>query len=117
MARMSLLAVLLSTAIGALSSEGASLYSHRWVFVSRNLQTDGDVEDIRQIAQIAARHGLNGLVLEGGLDALQIQKPAFVARLLQVKAICDQYRLELIPMGFSVGYGSVALAFDKNLAE
>jgi hypothetical protein len=104
-------------AIGSLAWAATPNYPYRWVFVSRNLQVDSDVEDIRRIAQTAARHGLNGLVLEGGLDALEIQKPAFVSRLQQVKAICDRYRLELIPMGFSVGYGSIGLAFDKNLAE
>jgi hypothetical protein len=116
-----LLAVLLSAAIGAQSwpsrASSPPAYPYRWVFVSRNLQSDTDVDDIRRIARTAALHGLNGLVLSGGLDALQLQKPAFFARLAQVKAICDQYRLELIAMVLSVGYGSAALAFDRNLAE
>jgi hypothetical protein len=100
-----------------LTSALAADNPYRWVFVIRNLQTDADVADIRQIARTASEHGLNGLVLSGGLDRLEKQPPSYIARLKQVKAICDQYHLELIPQIFSVGYGGSILGFDKNLAE
>jgi hypothetical protein len=92
-------------------------YPYRWVFVIRNLGSDAEVAEIRDIARVASEHGLNGLVLSGGLDRLGKQSPAYMGRLKQVRAICDQYHLELIPQVFSVGYGGAILGFDKNLAE
>ena len=38
-------------------------YPYRWVFVTRSLREDRDVDDIREIARLAAEHGLSGLVL------------------------------------------------------
>jgi hypothetical protein len=109
---MRLLTLLLAFLTSALAAN-----PYRWVFVIRNLQTDADVAEIRDIARVASEHGLNGLVLSGGLDRLEKQPPAYIARLKQVKAICGQYHLELIPLIFSVGYGGSILGFDKNLAE
>jgi hypothetical protein len=90
---------------------------YRWVYVVRNLRSDRELEEIREIARTAAEHGLNGLVLSAGLDRLEKQPPDYLERVRKVKEICAQYRLELIPQIFSAGYGGNVLAFDKNLAE
>lgn len=95
----------------------AQVYPYRWVYVSRNLQNDRHVEEIRAIAATAAAHGLNGLVLSAGMDRLDLQPAAYFERLRRVKAICDELGLELIPSIFSVGYGGSVLAHDRNLAE
>jgi len=95
----------------------ARVYPYRWVYVSRNLQSDQHVRDIEWIAATAAQHGLNGLVLAAGLDRLDLQPPAYFERLRQVQEICRRYELELIPIIFSAGYGSSVLAHDRNLAE
>jgi len=95
----------------------AAALPHRWVYVVRNLRTDRDLDEIRQIARIASAHGLNGLVLSGGLDRLEQQPADYLERVRQVKAICAQFHLELIPQIFSAGYGGNVLSFDKNLAE
>jgi hypothetical protein len=93
------------------------VYPYRWVFVIRNLRTDGEVAEIREIARTAASHGLNGMVLSAGLDQLQLQPAEYLERVRKVKAICDEYHLELIPQIFSAGYGGGVLGFDRNLAE
>jgi hypothetical protein len=93
------------------------VYPYRWVFVMRQMRSDADVDRIREIARVAAAHGLNGMVLSSGLDRLEKQSPEFIDRVKKVKAICDEYHLELIPQIFSAGYGSGILAFDRNLAE
>ena len=95
----------------------APVYRHRWVYVSRGLSRDQDVEDIRQIARTAAAHGLNGIALAAGLDRLDLQQPAYFERLAQVKQTCDELGLEIIPMIFSTGYGGSVIAHDRNLAE
>jgi len=106
--------------LGAGFSHSASgqgqVYPHRWVYVSRGLASDQEVEDIRGIARTAAEHGLNGLVFAGGLDGLSLQPPAYLDRLSRVKGICEEYQLELIPEFFSVGYGGL-LGHNRNLAE
>ncbi len=88
----------------------------RWVFVSRSLHNDQDVEDIRRIVETASQHGLNGMVLSAGLDRLCKQPPEYFERLKRVLAICRENDVELIPQLFSVGYGGSVLAHDRNLA-
>ena len=106
--------------LGLLALAGGAygkVYPYRWVFVMRQMRSDSDVERVREIARVAAAHGLNGMVLSAGLDRLEKQSPEFIERIRKVKAICDEYHLELIPQIFSAGYGSGVLAFDRNLAE
>jgi len=98
------------------SQAGMPVYPNRWVYVSRGLHKDGDVEEIRDIVRTASEHGLNGMVLATGWDRLDLQPPHFFARLEQVKAICQQHKTEIIPILFSAGYGGSVLAHDKNLA-
>jgi hypothetical protein len=93
------------------------VYPYRWIFVTRNLRSDGEVEQIRALLRTAAAHGINGMVLSAGLDRLERQPPDYIERVRKVKAICDQLHVELIPQIFSAGYGSGVLAFDRNLAE
>jgi hypothetical protein len=91
-------------------------YPYRWVYVSKSLRSDSDVADINSITKTASEHGLNGMVLAAGLDNLDLQPPEFFKRLEQVKHICTQRNIEIIPTGFSVGYGGSVLSHDKNLA-
>jgi hypothetical protein len=56
------------------------------------------------------------MVFAAGLDALELKSQAYVNRLKKIGQICKRYRMEIIPMIYSVGYGS-GLAFDRNLAE
>jgi len=105
---------LIGVALLVLSTGGPGLAADpgplplRWVFVYRNLQEDRHVAEIRAIAETAARHGLNGLVLSAGLDRLTSQGQAYRDRLRAVKQLCDELGLELVPMMFSIGYGGGA---------
>jgi len=112
-----LLLVALLAALAAPLAAQVKTYPYRWVFVIRSLRTDKDVDEIREIARVAAAHGLNGMVLSSGLDRLERQPPDYIERVRKVKAILDEFHLELIPQIFSAGYGSGILAFDRNLAE
>jgi hypothetical protein len=90
---------------------------HRWVYVSRSLRSDQDVEDIRRIARVASENGLTGVLLSAGLDSLDLKPPEYFIRLAKVKQILAEARLEIIPSIFSAGYGGGILAHDRNLAE
>jgi hypothetical protein len=98
-------------------AQKAKDYPLRWVYVSRSLGKDSDVEDIRAIAQTASRHGLNGILLAAGIDNSRRRTADFEARVGEVKKICAEQKLEIIPLMFSIGYGSAILSYDHNLAE
>ena len=91
-------------------------YPYRWVYVSRSLDSDSDIKDVEGIVRTASEHGLNGMVLTGGLEYLQRQQPQYFKGLQHVKQICGQHNIEIIPIIFSVGYGGSILSYDKNLA-
>jgi hypothetical protein len=93
------------------------IYPLRWVYISRSLRSDKDVEDIREIAKTAAGNGLNGILLAARLDTIDLQPPEYFPRLEKVKEIAKQYKLEIVPNIFSAGYGGSILAHDRNLAE
>lgn len=92
-------------------------YPCRWVYVSKGLHQDRDVDEIREIVQTAAAHGLNGMVLSAGLDRIDRQPEHWFKRLEAVKQECRRRHLEIIPSIFSAGYGGSVLAYDRNLAE
>jgi len=107
----------LTSSVGRANSGGASpTLRFRWVYVSRSLRNDGDVADIENIARTAGESGLNGMVLAAGLDRLDRQSADYFRRLEQVKRICKQNNVEIIPIVFSAGYGGAILAQNKNLA-
>jgi len=103
--------------LAVLAWSAAKTLPHRWVYVSRQLRSDQDVEQIREIARTASAKGLNGLVLAVGLDSIDVKPPEYLPRLQAVKKIADENHLEIVPNVFSAGYGGGILAHDKNLAE
>src|SRR5208337_3346456 len=64
----------------------------------------------------ASEHGLTAIVLSG-MDRISLGSAEYLERLRRVKAIADQYHLEIIPAGFNTGYGGAILDHNKNLAE
>ncbi len=87
----------------------------RWFYVARNLNSDQEVADFQRLCAIAAQHGYTG-VCWASPEGVARWKADRLARLEQVKRICAEYRLEIIPLLFSVGYGGAALGYDRNLA-
>ena len=70
-----LLLIALLAALAAPLTAQVKTYPYRWVFVIRSLRADKDLDEIREIARVAAAHGLNGMVLSSGLDRLERQPP------------------------------------------
>ena len=73
--------------------------------------------EISRVLESAGQHGCNGAVVSFGLDTLCQKSADYFRRLEEVKRACERNHLELILSIFSVGYGSSALAHDRNLAE
>ena len=91
-------------------------YQDRFVFVSLSLLSDDHVEEIRAILDTAAANGLNGMVLSAGWDQADLRPQAFWDRLATVKEKADVLGIEIIPLGFSAGYGGGVLAHNPHLA-
>jgi hypothetical protein len=111
--RFLILSLLITLSASRCQSEN---YPYRWVYVSRSLRSESDVADIENIVKTASESGLNGMVLAAGLDRLDRQSTDYFTRLEQVKQICNQNHIEIIPIVFSAGYGGSILAQNKNLA-
>ena len=92
------------------------MYRDRWVYVSTDLKSDRELERVEGIARTASQHGLNGILLSAGFDAMDLKSPEDLARLARLKQTCDHLGVEIVPIGFSVGYGGGVLSHDKNLA-
>ena len=89
----------------------------RWFFAFGYGRNREDVEKIKSLIDIGADHGLNGMVLSSfGLDGITRWNKTDVALLQEVAAYCAKKQIELIPTGFSVGYGGGALGHDVNFA-
>lgn len=97
-------------------SAGAHRFKDRWVYVSRSLNQDGHMDEIRAIVDTAAAHGLNGLLLSAGFDALDLKNADYFRRLKTVRDHARQAGVEIIPLAFSVGYGGGILSHNRNLA-
>ena len=99
------------------SGTPAAALPYRWFFVFGIENSPSGVEKIKALINTAAEHGLNGMVLSSfGLDGISQFSPDQLERLRDVAAACKSKNIELIPTGFSVGYGGSALGHDRNFA-
>jgi hypothetical protein len=89
----------------------------RWFFAFGYGRNRKDVDTIKALVDTAAEHGLNGMVLSS-LDVESITRwsETDVALLREVSAHCERKGIELIPTGFSVGYGGSVLGYDRSFA-
>ena len=106
----------LVAALAFLASGETGRLPDRWFYVSTRLADDGELHLVEQIVRTAADHGLNGMLLDGGFDALDLASAAELRRLAHLKQTCDGLKIEIIPLGFSAGYGDGVLQHDRNLA-
>jgi len=111
---LAIICLLLAAPVAHAQAPGKQ-YPDRWVYVGRNLTKDAHVEDIKGIAETMHARGLNGMLLAGGLESVGKWDAKRLARLEQVKAICKQNEIEIIPIIWSVGYGS-GIGHDRNFA-
>src|SRR5688572_7514403 len=113
---IALLGTTQANTLGTTQADTKKVYPNRWVRISSGLREDADVEKIRKLIQIASDHGLTGVAFSAGLDQLDLKSPDYFRRLKEVREICAQRKMEIIPSFMSAGYGGAVLAHDKNLA-
>ena len=89
----------------------------KWVYWSNPINTAEQLSTVEKTALDSKNHGLNGIVLSNGLDTITKWSNQGIDNLKEFKSYCDSLGIEIIPMIFSVGYGSAVLSHDPNLAE
>jgi hypothetical protein len=100
----------------ACQSAEENVYPYRWFYVSRSLNQDSHVEEIRTLVETAAASGLNGMCLSAGFDAIDLKGDDYLQRLEEVRQICESHEVDLIPRCLDIGYNGGLLAHDRNLA-
>ncbi|MCP4449914.1 MAG: hypothetical protein GY809_00515 [Planctomycetes bacterium] len=89
----------------------------RWFFSFGQGRDREGVDAVKSLIDVGTAHGLNGMVLSSfGLDSITRWKTPDVALLREVQTYCDKKHIELIPTGFSAGYGGGALGHNRNFA-
>ncbi|OPZ23087.1 MAG: hypothetical protein BWZ10_00030 [candidate division BRC1 bacterium ADurb.BinA364] len=100
----------------AQSAEG-SLLKDRWFFCFGYKRDRQGVDAIRSLIDVAADHGLNGMVLSSfNLDGITRWNESDISLLREIVDYCSAKKIEWIPTGFSAGYGGAALSFDPSFA-
>ena len=76
-----LVASILLSAAEVSCSPKPQQYSIRWVYISRGLNDDRHVEEIREPARTAGEHGINGIYLSASFDRIDLRDEDFFRRL------------------------------------
>ena len=92
-------------------------YPLRWFFADCDIGNQKSVEKTLDVINTASQHGYNGFVLSGGLDRMDLFSPEALKNLTKVNDACKAKGIDIIPLVFSVGYGSSLVQHDMNLAE
>ncbi|HLA39204.1 MAG TPA: hypothetical protein VJ417_04365 [Candidatus Glassbacteria bacterium] len=115
------LSVCLAAFIVLLASEafaqGGKVYPCRWVYFLGEQFEPTVIEKVRGVLDTCAAHGVNGLVLSGALDRLDLDSPYTYKILKQIRRMAESRGIKIIPQIMGVGYNAFMLQHDKNLAE
>ena len=102
---------------GFLFSAKGKVYPHRWVYVACENFDKIAQDKVRRIAKQCSEHDINGIVLSGAIERLDLDSPYAHKVVNEIRRITKQYGLDLIPQIMNVGYNAFMLTHDKNLAE
>ena len=94
----------------------AEQYEDRWFYVSRMLNNDKELADVEELVRTAGKVKLNGMLFSCGVEGYDTWIPERKARLAQLKKTCDENGVEIIPIIWSIGYGTM-LAHNPNYVE
>ncbi len=92
--------------------------AQRWLYLQTNLQVAENVTKTDALLRRAAKAGYNGVVLaDYKLNILDRVPQHYFTHAAQVKKLCKELQLELIPTVAPIGYSHGLLAHNPNLAE
>lgn len=91
-------------------------FQDRWFYASFGLQNDEAVNEMIDLLKTAKAKDFNGMLWACGVDNCDRFGKKQLDRLMKIKKAADENGIEIIPIIWSVGYGSM-LGYDNNLAE
>ena len=94
----------------------AEQYEDRWFYVSRLLNNDQELADVEELVRTAGKVKLNGMLFACGVEGYDTWLPAIKERLAKLKKTGDENGVEIIPIIWSIGYGTM-LAHNPNYVE
>jgi hypothetical protein len=86
---------------------GAQPLQDRWFYACRYLDSEQDVADLAALVKTASASGLNGMLLSCNVEYHSTWPEEKRERLQAVKRICDEQHVELIPIIWTIGYGTM----------
>lgn len=90
----------------------------RWLYLQTNLQVAENVGTTEALLRRAAKARYNGVVLaDYKLNILDRVPQHYFKHAEQVKQLCEELKLEIIPTVAPIGYSDGLLAHNPNLAE
>ena len=91
---------------------------HRWVYVSTNLLTEKNIDDLLSLMARAKRAGYTGILLADSKFArLGTLDPRYAANVGRVIDKAGELEFDIIPAIFHIGYAGSMLSHDVNLVE
>lgn len=97
-------------------SARAAEFADRWFYASFGLGSDADTEELCALLKSAGTLGLNGMVWDCPWESTSRWSDAAKGRFTKIRAAADQAGVEIIPILWSVGYGTM-LWKNNNLVE
>src|SRR5512145_2719474 len=90
----------------------------QWVYVSRNLAVDKNVDDLETLLKRAAAAGYTHLLLaDSKFGRLGEMPPGYFKNIERIKTLARELKLEIVPALFPIGYSNDLLWHDPNLIE
>ncbi len=90
----------------------------RWIYVSRNLWVDKNVDEVEALFRRAAAAGYNGVLLsDSKFSRLEDMDKRYFANVDRLKKVAAELKLEIVPAVFPIGYSEGLLSRDPDLAE
>ncbi|MDO4569626.1 MAG: hypothetical protein Q4D38_04515 [Planctomycetia bacterium] len=97
-------------------TQAAPEFQDRWFYASFGLRSDEEVEEMIQLLRDAESVGLNGMLWACGIERCGSWSDVTKERFSRIKTAADDAGVEIIPILWSVGYGTM-LAKNANLVE
>ena len=88
----------------------------RWFYVSNRLVDDAATDEVVALIERAGKANLNGMLWSTSWDRADEWTATEIARFERVKQAADAANVEIIPILWSIGYGTMT-GRDPNLAE
>lgn len=91
-------------------------FEDRWFYASFGLRSDEETDELCQLIQNAGKNGLNGMLWACGMEGCGHWSETVKVRFGKIKKVADESGVEIIPILWSIGYGT-ALGRNENLVE